>query len=99
MHPDDFLWFQNRISSLEQELQQAQAEVERLTLFIEIDIPRIVTSRLNELKQVLNPQEAEPQTSISLTTEYAYGEWHTCKKCGGRGCVGGCQLEAEDAPA
>ena len=29
MHPDDFLWYQNRISSLEQQLAQAQAEVER----------------------------------------------------------------------
>ena len=45
--------------AIRKQLAQAQAEVERLTLFIEIDIPRIVTSRLNELKQALSPQEAK----------------------------------------
>lgn len=44
---------------IEQQLAKAQAEVELLTLFIEIDIPRIITSRLNELKQALNLVEAK----------------------------------------
>ena len=40
-------------------LRQAQEEVARLTLFIEIDIPRILISRLDALKQALSPSEAK----------------------------------------
>lgn len=64
MHPNDFLWFQNRISSLEQQLTQAQAEVERITAMIDRYDGTVMT--IQELRQrlFLNPQpEAKDATA------------------------------------